>query len=155
MATRGRPRKNQFKDAESAFVLEEESTGQGSLLVKFDLQDLGEDDLYLLHAEIEALLPAKHLKDMSLEREMVVQLRRMQALQTAVMADRGTPANQRAQTANAVASILKDLGQLQQALYTSERLKDIEKALAKAIKTLPMETQKQFIEEYKGSLEEL
>ena len=91
---------------------------------------------------------------MSLEQELVRQLRMTQLLQIDVIDDPDVPANQRAQTANAVAAILHNLAKLQTEVYTSERLKTIEAILIETLKTLPEEQQRRFMEEYVERLAE-
>ena len=120
----------------------------------FDLSGIDEAGLYLLMTEVEAKLPLKYLKDVSLEQELVRQLRMTQLLQIDVIDDPDVPANQRAQTANAVAAILHNLAKLQTEVYTSERLKTIEAILIETLKTLPEEQQRRFMEEYVERLSE-
>lgn len=120
----------------------------------FDLSGIDESGLYLLMTEVEAKLPLKYLKDVSLEQELVRQLRMTQLLQIDVIDDPEVPANQRAQTANAVAAILHNLAKLQTEVYTSERLKTIEAILIETLKTLPEEQQRRFMEEYVERLSE-
>lgn len=120
----------------------------------FDLSGIDEAGLYLLMTEVEAKLPLKYLKDVSLEQELVRQLRMTQLLQIDVIDDPEVPANQRAQTANAVAAILHNLAKLQTEVYTSERLKTIEAILIETLKTLPEEQQRRFMEEYVERLSE-
>lgn len=120
----------------------------------FDLSGIDEAGLYLLMTEVEAKLPLKYLKDVSLEQELVRQLRMTQLLQIDVIDDPDVPANQRAQTANAVAAILHNLAKLQTEVYTSERLKTIEAILIETLKTLPEEQQRRFMEEYVERLTE-
>ena len=120
----------------------------------FDLSGIDEAGLYLLMTEVEAKLPLKYLKDVSLEQELVRQLRMTQLLQIDVIDDPDVPANQRAQTANAVAAILHNLAKLQTEVYTSERLKTIEAILIETLKTLPEEQQRRFMEEYVERLAE-
>lgn len=121
----------------------------------FDLSDIDENGLYFLMTEVEAKLPVKYLKDISLEQELVRQLRVTQLLQADVIEDPDVPANQRAQTANAVAGILANLSKLQVEIYTSDRLKRIESILIEAVKKLPADAQRQFLEDYAEMLRDV
>lgn len=121
----------------------------------FDLSDIDENGLYFLMTEVEAKLPVKYLKDISLEQELVRQLRVTQLLQADVIEDPDVPANQRAQTANAVAGILANLSKLQVEIYTSDRLKRIESILIEAVKMLPADAQRQFLEDYAEMLRDV
>ena len=121
----------------------------------FDLSDIDENGLDFRMTEVEAKLPVKYLKDISLEQELVRQLRVTQLLQAAVIEDPDVPANQRAQTANAVAGILANLSKLQVEIYTSDRLKRIESILIEAVKKLPADAQRQFLEDYAEMLRDV
>lgn len=121
----------------------------------FDLSDIDENGLYFLMTEVEAKLPVKYLKDINLEQELVRQLRVTQLLQADVIEDPDVPANQRAQTANAVAGILANLSKLQVEIYTSDRLKRIESILIEAVKMLPADAQRQFFEDYAEMLRDV
>ena len=116
-----------------------------------DLSVYDKPALYSLLLDIEAMLPTEDLRDISVEHELVRHLRASQALQTSVIAS-GAPANQKAQIVNSVASILTGLAKLQMDIYTSERLKDIEAALLKALRKLPIEEQAEFLAFYEKLL---
>lgn len=110
------------------------------------------DQLMALRAEIDAYLPVRDLQDINLSRELVLQVQALQALQLRVMNDMDTPANQIAQCANSLSAALVNLVKLQTDVFTSERLKRIETILIKALQSLPMEAQTQFIAEYEAAL---
>jgi hypothetical protein len=120
--------------------------------VDFDLANLDPDALLDLRAEIDQLLPVKHLKDLNMQRELVVQLLTTQRLQNSAMKDDEVPANQKGQIASQVASILGTLGKLQIDVYSSERLKIIEGILIETIKNLPMEQQETFLTAYEKAV---
>ena len=61
-------------------------------------------ELLDLRARIERRLPARSLKDLDLERELVLQVMALQQLQNSVIDDDDTPANQKAQTASALSA---------------------------------------------------
>lgn len=118
-----------------------------------DLDSYDEDQLLELRAEIDELLPAKRLKDINLEEELVRQLALVQKLQRDVLEDDECPANQRAQCAGAVANVLAVLSKLQVEVYSSERLKVIEGILIECVGTLPQGTQEEFFAEYERRLD--
>lgn len=125
-----------------------------------DLDSYDEDQLLELRAEIDELLPAKRLKDINLEEELVRQLAVAQKLQRDVLRDDdfegdGTPANQKAQVLNSVASALAVLGKLQVELYSSERLKRAESVMIETISNLPKEQQVVFLDLYEANLGKL
>lgn len=122
-------------------------TAQG---VNLDLYD--DEQLIELRSEIDERLPAKKLRDVNVEVELVRQLAHVQKLQKDVLTDDDTPANQRAQVAGQVGSVLATLSKLQADVYTSERLKKIEAILIECISTLPMATQTQFFDDYESKL---
>lgn len=109
-------------------------------------------DLLKLRADIERRLPAKNLRDLSLEKELVLQFLASQELQNRVLSDTTIPPNQAAQTANSTAGILQQLVRLQSEVHTSERLKDIENKLIQALNGLPDEQQHAFFAVYEAIL---
>lgn len=120
----------------------------------FGIHLLSEVELLRLRAEVDRLLPTKALVDMNLERELVLQYVTVQNLQSSVITDENVPANQKAQTANAVAASLASLAKLQGDVHTSERIKKVEQVLIEVLQTLPTETQAQFLDRYGQVLEE-
>ncbi len=119
-----------------------------------DLASYDDEQLIELRAEIDELLPAKRLKDINLEEELVRQLALVQKLQRDVLNDsENTPANQMAQCAGAVANVLAVLSKLQVEVYSSERLKVIEGILIECVGTLPQGTQEEFFAEYERRLD--
>lgn len=116
-----------------------------------DIQTLDLEGLLELQAQIEARLPPTRLEDIDLTRALTLQYHRSQALLSKVMGDGSdVPANQKAQVANTCAATLKQLIDMQGGLYNQERMKTIESALIKALKTLPKETQEVFINHYEA-----
>lgn len=135
-------------------VPQEGDDTQAESLHGVNLSELTQDQLYALYVDVSAALPHQDLRDVSIEQELTRQLRAAQALQNATILDKHTPANQKAQTVNAVSSVLASLGKLQSDIYTSERLKNIELALIKALKTLPESAQHEFFVNYERVLGE-
>lgn len=117
----------------------------------FDLDDMTTEDLIRLHASIEAKLPPAELGSMNLERELVMQYRRILALQEDVLMDDDVPANQRAQVSNAVAATLQQLVKMQSEFHTAERFKMIESRLIKALENVPAHYLEDFFAWYEES----
>jgi hypothetical protein len=107
-------------------------------------------DLLALRAQIDAALPAAALADLDLESELVVQYQTIKELQNRTLGDDETPANQKAQVANACAAVLGQLVKMQAEFYTAERFKSIEGLMVKALKTLPLEHAEQFLRDYEA-----
>ena len=131
------------------------STASGDVIdvnVDVNLDNFTLQDLLRLRADIDRRLPAKHLRDVNLERELILQHQATLELQNQVMSDSDVPANQRAQVANAVASILQQLIKLQETVHTTERLKRIEGKLIEALNGLPKEQQESFLAVYEEVL---
>jgi hypothetical protein len=116
---------------------------RGNPLEGYDL-----DGLLRLRQEIDGMLPARALKDLNLEEELVVQFLAVKSLQTSVLTDEMTPANQKAQVAGQVASTLQQLVKMQTDLRKDEQLKRMETALMSALGLLPLEARELFFEEY-------
>lgn len=134
-----------------------QSGGEPTITVKraphdFDLTQQTPDQLLALRTDIDGLLPVKHLKDLNLQQELVLQLLSIQRLQNDAIADEDVPSNQKAQVAGHVASALATLGKLQVEVYNSERLKKIEAVLIEVLKTLPTEAQEAFLTGYEAAV---
>lgn len=119
----------------------------------FDLDTMDAQELIDLLSEIERRLPATSLRGMDLERELVLQYLKVKALQDKVMTDEATPANQQAQVANAVVTTLQNLVTMQAKFHTSERLKEIEARLIKALNKVPTQYLEEFFEWYESEAE--
>jgi len=118
--------------------------------LQVDLSGMPVDELLELRALIDEKLPVKDLADVDLNRELVLQMLATQRLQSDVLKDEDTPANQRAQVANAVSAIIAQLVKLQTEVYTSERLKRIEGYLIESLHQLPLPAQAKFLELYEA-----
>ena len=110
-------------------------------------------ELLDLRARIERRLPARSLKDLDLERELVLQVMALQELQNKVIDDDDTPANQKAQTASALSAALMNLVKVQSEVHNSERMKKIEAALIDTLNELPQEAAAAFLGRYEQALE--
>lgn len=96
---------------------------------------------------------ASSLADMSIETELMLQYQALRKLQTDTIEDTGTPANQKAQVANSVGSVLARLADLQVSVHNSERVKKIETALGKVLDRLPETEAKAFLDHYAALLD--
>lgn len=114
----------------------------------FRLENMGEAALLDLRSQIDAALPAKCLKDLDLETELVIQLQTAKQLQNEVLNDSEIPANQKAQVLNACASSIESLIRMQEKYHTGERLKQIETHLIDVLNRMPAEMTSQFFEWY-------
>lgn len=103
-----------------------------------DLDVMSAAELLKLRGEIDKRLPAT-LEDLDLERELLQQFVRVKELQDTVLDDESVAANQKAQVASAVAATLQQLVKMQSDWNTSERLKEIESRLIKALNKVPPE----------------
>lgn len=115
---------------------------------EIDLMDV--DELLRLRTEIDQRLPATRLSEMNLEEELVRQYLQVQALQSAVMEDKDTPASQKAQVATTVASTLQHLVKMQTDYHTAERFKALENLMIKHFKTLPIDVVEKFLADYEA-----
>ena len=131
-------------------VLTGEAFSEETPQIYTDIRDWNTEELLNLRAEIDKLLPSTKLKDMDLEKELVLQYHRVIALQTRVLEDTSTPANQLAQVSNAVAGTLQNLVSMQSKFHTSERFKEIESRLIKALNKLPQGQMDEFFKWYES-----
>lgn len=109
-------------------------------------------ELVRFREEITSALPPLQLGKLNLEEENLIQYHTLKELQSSVMEDEEVPANQLAQVANAVAAVLKTLGDQQAALYTSERYKSIENLLIRHLTSREDEFSEKFLAEYRELL---
>lgn len=105
--------------------------------------------------QIRAELPETRLKDVNMEEQLLLQYRVTTELQDAVMSDDEIPANQKAQVANSVASMLQKLLDMQVEVYSSERFKEIELLLVRFLNHLPEEIAAEFLKQYEKLLQEV
>lgn len=111
-----------------------------------DLMDVGE--LLRLRGEIDRRLPATALNNMNLEEELVRQYLRVQHLQDESMLDMEASPNQKAAVSHQVASTLQHLVKMQTDFHTAERFKKVEGLMVKAMKQLPIDVAKDFLDAY-------
>ena len=116
------------------------------------LEHLNEEELLDLLERIVVLLPASQLKDIDLEKELVLQYRQAKYLQQVVIDDTNIPSNQKAQVMNSVASSLQALVKMQSDFYTFERFKKLETILTRLLNQWPEEQTKEFFERYEREL---
>lgn len=121
--------------------------------LEFNLAGMTLSELLSLRNAVEQKLPARDLRDINMERELVLQLMTLQELQARVLAEEETPANQMAQVANSLSSALGNLAALQSKIYSSERIKRIEQILLDCLRQLPAETVSEFMDGYERVLE--
>ena len=98
--------------------------------------------------EIIKHLPPTELDKFNMEQELLLQYHCIRELQNDVISDDTIPVNQRAQVANAVASVLNKIAELQVEVYTSERFKNIENLLVRTLSKLPEELAAEFLDQY-------
>ncbi len=102
--------------------------------------------------EIRQVLPATTLLDMNMEEELILQFQAVRTLQNTILDDISVPANQKAQVANSVASVLGSIADLQNKVYSSERFKRIETLLIRHLNKLPEDVAAAFLEDYESLL---
>lgn len=117
-----------------------------------NIDNLTLQQLLSLRNEVEKRLPVKNLREISLERELILQHQASLELQNRCMQDPEIPANQLAQVSNSTAAVLQQLIKLQETVHTTERLKRIENKLIEALNTLPSEVQEAFLLVYEDIL---
>jgi hypothetical protein len=122
---------------------EQPVTDQAFSLLQFDNAQL----LTLRH-QIDMMLGMTSLNDIDIENEILVQLQTAKQLQSDTLGADNVPANQKAQTLNAVGAILRELVGMQTDLYNAERLKEIEAAIIAALQAAPKEVKDAFFERY-------
>ena len=105
-----------------------------------------EKELLELRSQIDDYLQIGHIGSLDIGLEIMVQLRTMKSLQNEAINDKETPMNQKAQTANAVSGLIKELVKSRSKLYDAERSKQIEDMTIEAMKDAPEEAKLLFFE---------
>lgn len=113
----------------------------------FRLDSMGKAERLDLRAQLDASLKLD-LKELDLGQELGFTFQQARALYDEVNGDEKTPANQRSQILNTLTGILQGIVKTQTELYNIERLKRLESAMLKALKTLPAENQAAFMDLY-------
>lgn len=125
-----------------------ESTEEDSNDFLAELEELSQESLLVLRQRIDAKLTETKLGDINLERELVLQYTQTKFFLASILEDKTIPANQRAQAINSCSAILQHLIKMQTDLYGAERLKAMEAACIKAMKTMAPEAQEVFLSRY-------
>lgn len=110
------------------------------------LEGMTREELLDLHSRIEQQIGGLELTQINLVKELLLQLHRGKALQEKASSANDAPLNQRAQVQNSLGNAIKDLAKIQSELYSSERIKRIQSAVIKVVKTLPKPQQDHFFE---------
>lgn len=122
---------------------------------KYDIDAMSDEDLLKLRDKIEAKLSGLSLSDIDLMKEMLIQLKKAKILQEKAEKEDETPLNQRAQVQNSISNIITRLAAAQTTLYDSERLKRLEAATIKCVKSLPKDAQDLFFSLYDVEIDKL
>ena len=137
------------------FSTENDQKSASASTLEREIASMSVVDLLQIRALVDAKLPMKHLKDIDLSSELVIQVLALQQAQQKALADENTPTNQLSQAMSALTSALSTLVKLQADTYTSERLKKIETILIETLSELPQDLQLKFIEAYEAALEQV
>lgn len=129
---------------------EKKSVGRTTNVVaaSLNLAKFSAAEMIAMYEDIRSKLPPISLDKMNVEEELLLQFHTVRALQNQVIADEGTPVNQKAQVANSVSSSLKQIAELQNSVFDSERFKRIELLLIRVLSKLPEDTASAFLDEY-------
>lgn len=114
--------------------------------VPLGLSAYSEKELLDLRAQIDEYLQIGHIGTLDIGQEIMIQLRQLKALQNEAINDDETPVNQKAQAANSVTALIKELVKSRAKLYDAERSKQIEDMTIEAMKDAPEEAKVQFFE---------
>lgn len=107
---------------------------------------LSQADLLKKRDEIDAELTEITLNSINLTKELLIQFKKAKLLQEDASGD-DTPYNQRAQVQNSLNATMQSLAKLQASVYSSERAKRLEIALAATLKEFPA-LQEDFLARY-------
>lgn len=116
-------------------------------LPNFKLSSMAQGDLIDLRSQLDTHLKLK-LEDLDLAEELALQFKQAKALYNETMNDDEVAPNQKAQELNTITSIIASITKAQAELYNAERLKKLEAATLKALKSLPKTSQEDFFTLY-------
>lgn len=139
-----------FKSKNTAESAQDRVNSAENEALSHPLDGLTEMELLLLRDQINERLPVKHLHDLNLTSELVLQLRRAQATQQEILENEGEESQKKTGSIATTARVINDLVSLQNSIYTGERLKRIEGHLIRTLETLPRELLLEFFEAYEG-----
>jgi hypothetical protein len=111
------------------------------------LAEKTEAELLELRQQIDRRLNLD-LADLNLTQELVLQFKQAKNLLDDILDDSEIASNQKSAVLNSATSILSAIAKAQEQIYSAERLKTIEAATIKALKTLPLEAQEAFFSLY-------
>lgn len=117
----------------------------------FRLDSMLQADLIALRQQIDEKLNLK-LEKIDLSSELALQFKQAKSLYADILDDEDVAANQKAQVLNSCTTIIATITKTQTELYNAERLKKLESAMLKALKTLPLTEQEAFMDLYAGYL---
>lgn len=91
-------------------------------------------------------------EQLNLQVETIRLFRQTRRLMRQVLRETGVPANQKAQVANTLASLLKGLSAQQTELYNAERLKRLEFVIIRFVREMPDPEQERFMSMYEAEV---
>lgn len=127
-----------------------EKINEKPILTPVKLIGRDQEELWRIKREVDSLLTGKTLADIDLEQELVSQLALTKRFLEQIIDDSDVPANQRSQAINSCTTILTNLCRVQIDLYNAERVKALESALVKTLKTLDKPAQEEFFKRYEN-----
>jgi hypothetical protein len=131
----------------------EGTSKRARLSADIDVESMPIIERLALLTRIEASLPATSLKDVSLEKALVLQLLTAQELQKAVLDDDEATPTQKSQVTNTLSQVIETLAKLQIKLFSAERMKDIEGVLIDTVNDhMTPEQANHFMGEYRRRL---
>jgi hypothetical protein len=123
------------------------------LAADIDIEHMTLAELLALHTRVEARLPPLTIKDVSLEKTLMLQLITSQELQKQTLEDKEATPTQKSQVTNTLSGVIDTLSKLQIKLFSSERMKEIEAVLIDTVNDhMTPEQQQAFFQEYRRRL---
>jgi len=114
-----------------------------------DLDAYSEAEKIALFNRLQSLLPVA-IGELNLETEIILQLHLAKAMQSEAKTS-SAPLNQKAQVANTITAILRQLVDMQAILNTTETIKKIERILLETLEKFP-KLQESFLKLYNDNL---
>lgn len=120
-----------------------------------DLDGLTLIELLDLRNRINSRLPPSSLRDLNLEQELILQFMHARELLATASQSTSLKDNQTAQLVGACTALIKQIGDMQKSVYSSERMKRLESSLIEVLNAADHSLREKFVKLYEASLEDI
>ena len=149
------PPREDFFEPDLSMEAPQEALPLRLLLTREVLAQASLPDLLEARGLIESHLPPASLKELDLERELVLQKMALENLQARTIFDPEVSPQHKAQIANALSTAIANLVKVEGGVYDATRFKQVEAILLECLQSLPEDTVQAFNALYRERLGEV